>query len=92
MTTKENTAQAGQQGGESQGNTEGNYSLFIDQVTRLVLRHNNGIGYPFTEAMQVAKQHGINQDAATTAMRESRLFCTAITNGNLFLSYRGAKL
>lgn len=90
MTTKENAAQAGQQGGKGKAE-QLNYSLFIDQITRLVL-DRPASGYPFASAMKLAQQHGINQDNATTAMRESRRFCTAITNGNLFLSCRGAKL
>ena len=81
------------QGGKVEGNTYGmysaNYSSFLDKITYLTLRFNNCTGYPFSDEMRVARQHGIKQNAAITAMRESRRFCTAIENGNLFLSYGG---
>lgn len=90
MTTKENAAQAGQQGGKGKAE-QLNYSLFLEQVTVSVRRHNRSGGYPFASAMELAQQHGINQDDATTAMRESRRFCLDVATRNLHL-LRGAKL
>lgn len=90
MTTKENAAQAGQQGGK--GDAEQlNYSLFIEQVTVSVKHHNRSGGYPFTSAMELAQQHGINKDNATTAMRQAGRFCLDVDTRNLHL-LRSAKL
>lgn len=92
MTTKENAAQAGQQGGKGNAG-QLDYTAFIDQLTRLVLQRNNSTGYPFADAMKLAEQHGINEEDAIAAMRESRRFCTCLlSNGNLILSYKGRAL
>ena len=63
-------------------------TIFIDQLTRLLL-DRPASGYPFASAMKLAKQHGINEEDAITAMRESRRFCTGIETRQLFLSGRG---
>lgn len=61
---------------------------FIDQLTRLLL-DRPASGYSFVSAMELAQQHGISEEDAVTAMRESRRFCTGIETRQLFLSGRG---
>lgn len=94
MTNQKKTAERwGAQGG--QGNAENSlnsqYSVFVEQVTALVEQRDRLGGYPFASAMKLAEQHGINQDDATTAMRESRRFCLDVATRNLHL-LRGTKL